>query len=243
MENTKIAYLGKGEFGRIALEELKSLDLVILKDHNEIEKIKPDLVIVASYGRIIPKYILDIPKHGIINIHPSLLPKHRGASPIQTVILNNDDTGVSIMLMDEKLDHGPIIDSVEYKMPSRIKYWELEKQQAIKGAQLLIKILPKWIEGKIDAKKQDHKKATYTRVLKREDGEIDWKKTPEEIDAQVRAFDPWPGTYTIWKNKRIKILETEIVKDKLVIKKVQPEGKKPMTFDDFLRGHKDFKIK
>ena len=205
MENTKIAYLGKGRFGETVLNEFSSLDLIILNNHSEIKKEKPDLVIVASYGKIIPKDILDIPKHGTINIHPSLLPKYRGASPIQTAILNNDDTGISIMLMDEKMDHGAIIASVEHKLTNKIKHKELEKQLAIKGAKLLIEVLPKWIAGKIKPKEQDHKKASYTKVFKREDGEINWKKSPEEIERQVRAFDPWPGTFTIWKNKRIKI--------------------------------------
>ncbi|MBU2545097.1 methionyl-tRNA formyltransferase [Patescibacteria group bacterium] len=241
MENTKIAYLGKGRFGEAVLEELGSLNLVVLNDHNEIKITRPGLVIVASYGKIIPKDVLNIPKYGVINIHPSLLPKYRGASPIQTAILNSDKmTGISIMLMDEKMDHGAIISNIQYPISQNYTYKELEKQLAVKGAQLLIEILPKWIDGKIKAKEQDHKEASYTKVFKREDGEIDWKKTPEEIDSQVRAFNPWPGTYTIWRNKRIKILETEVIKDKLIIKKIQPEGKKPMAMEDFLRGHHGF---
>ena len=241
MENRKIAFLGNGQFGEVILKELSLLGLIVLNKHNEIKKIKPDLVIVASYGKIIPKDVLNIPECGVINIHPSLLPKYRGASPIQTAILNSDKiTGISIMLMDEKMDHGPIISNSQFPISRKYTYKELEKELAMRGAKLLLEILPKWIGGKIKAKEQDHEKASYTRILKRADGEIDWKKTPKEIDCQVRAFDPWPGTYTIWNNKRIKILETEIIKSKLIIKKVQPEGKKPMTLEDFLKGHHGF---
>ena len=102
--------------------------------------------------------------------------------------------------------------------------------------------IPKWIDGKIKPEPQDESKATYTKILKKEDGRIDWQKTPEEIERQIRALNPWPGTYTVYNGKRLKILKAEVLKGKLIIKEVQLEGKKPMSFEDFLRGHPDYVI-
>ncbi len=212
----------------------------------EIKNLNPDLIICAAYGQIIPKEILEIPKHGCLNIHPSLLPKYRGASPIQTVILNGDkETGVTIILMDEKMDHGLIIAQTKYKIPDDINYKELDSALAKQGAHLLVKILPKWINGEIEAKAQDESNATYTKVLKKEDGKIEWKKSAEEIERQIRAFCPWPGTFAFIKHKnkilRVKILEAGISKEKkLIIKKLQPEGKKIMTLEEFKKGYHDF---
>jgi len=240
MENPKIAFLGKGQFAETILKELSLLNLVLLKDYSEITN-NFDLLIVASYGKIIPKKFLDLPRHGSINVHPSLLPKHRGASPIQTAILNGDKvTGVSIMVMDEKMDHGPIISNLQFPISQKYNYKELETLLAVKGAKLLEEIIPIFLSGKIKAKDQDHSKATFTKILRREDGEVGLDDDPHEIERKSRAFDPWPGIYTIWKGKRIKLLEIEVEENKLIIKRVQPEGKKEMGFDDFLRGHKDF---
>ncbi|MBU2634871.1 methionyl-tRNA formyltransferase, partial [Patescibacteria group bacterium] len=204
-------------------------------------------VIVASYGKIIPKKILEIPKYGCLNVHPSLLPKYRGPSPIQTTILNGDKkTGVTIILMDEKIDHGPIISNSKFEIRnSKLTYGELNVKLAKLGVKLLIETIPKWIRGEIKIKPQDHSKATYTKILKREDGKIDWSKSAQEIERQVRAFNPWPGTFTFIKHKnktlRIKVLEADISKDnKLIIKKLQPEGKKAMSFEEFKRGYHDF---
>jgi len=247
MENNKIkiVFLGSGEFGNKILQGLikGGYEPTVIYDFKKIEKLRPDLVIVASYGKIIPKKILAIPKYGSINIHPSLLPKYRGPSPIQMTILKGDKTtGVTIMLMDEKIDHGKIIDQKKYQIPKGINYKELKDILADHGIKLLIKIIPKWINGKIKAKEQNHSQATYTKIIKREDGEINWNKSVKEIERKIRAFDPWPGTFVFWKGKRIKILKAAILKNnKLVIKKLQPEGKKPMSMDDFLRGHPDFK--
>jgi len=212
----------------------------------EIKNLNPDLIICAAYGQIIPKEILEIPKHGCLNIHPSLLPKYRGASPIQTVILNGDkETGVTIILMDEKMDHGPIITQTKYKIPDDINHKELDSALAKQGVHLLVKTLPKWINSEIEAKAQDESKTTYTKILKKEDGKINWKKSVEEIERQIRAFCPWPGTFAFIKHKseilRVKILEAGISKEKkLIIKKLQPEGKKVMTLEEFKKGYHDF---
>lgn len=226
----------------------------------EIKKIKPDLIIVAAFSQILPKEILKIPKYGSLNVHPSLLPKYRGPSPIQATILNGDKkTGVTIILMDEKIDHGKIISNFQFLISNeKITYEDLSKKLAEIGANLLIETIPKWIKGEIEAKDQDDSKATYTKIIKREDGKIDWSMSAEEIERQIRAFYPWPGSFTFWKKKGkkliIKILEAEEVvetlpknkfaikcgKGYLLIKKLQPEGKKPMKADDFLRGNKKF---
>jgi len=209
---------------------------------NIMESGPVDLIIVAAYGQILPKNILDIPKYGCLNIHPSLLPKYRGPSPIQATILNGDaEIGVSIVKMTEKLDAGPIVAKSKIQNPkSKITYTELHDQLADLGAKLLSKTIPDWITGKIKPQAQDESKATYTKIIKKEDGRIDWKNTPEYIERQVLALNPWPGTYTLYKGKILKILKIEIINNKLIIKEVQPEGKKPMSFEDFLRGHQDY---
>jgi len=218
-------------------------------------RMKPDLIIIAAYGEIIPKEILEIPKHGCLNVHPSLLPKYRGPSPIQTIILNGDkETGTTIILIDEKMDHGPIITNRQLTISDpKITTDELSKELAVLSIDLLVEIIPKWINGEIKARPQDESKATYTKIIKKEDGKINWKKSAIEIERQIRAFYPWPGTFTFWKGKRIKILKAEASKtapennlaikcgkDYLIIKKLQPEGKKPIEINDFLRGHPDF---
>jgi len=217
---------------------------ILANSKSQITNYKPDLIIVAAYGQVLPKEILEIPKYGCLNVHPSLLPKYRGPSPIQTTILNGDkETGVTIILMDKKIDHGPIISNSKFKIQnSKFTYEELLKKLANLGAKLLIETIPKWINGEIKPKTQAESKATYTKILKKEDGKIDWKKSAEEIERQVRAFYPWPGSFTFIKknNKviRVKILEAEVSKsNQLIIKKVQPEGKKPMGFEEFKRGY------
>jgi len=248
MENNKVKtiFLGKGEFGTTILQGLieNGYKPVLAYDFKKIKELKPDLVIIASYGKIIPKDILEIPKYGCLNIHPSLLPKYRGPSPIQTTILNGDKkTGVTIILMDEKIDHGPILGQRELEFSIfNFQFSKLHNKLAELGVKLLIETIPKWIKGEIKPKLQDESKATYTKILKRQDGKIDWSKPAQEIERQIRAFNPWPGIFTFIKHKnkklRVKILQAEISKDnKLIIKKLQPEGKRPMTFEEFKRGY------
>ncbi|PIS35016.1 MAG: methionyl-tRNA formyltransferase [Parcubacteria group bacterium CG08_land_8_20_14_0_20_38_56] len=244
----------------------------------KIENLKPDLGIVAAYGKILPKDILDIPKYGFINIHPSLLPKYRGPSPIQYAILNGEkEAGITIILMNEKVDAGPILSNIKYQILNiKITYKELEKELAELGAKLLIEIIPKWINREIRPIPQDESRATYTKILTREDGKIDWQKSAKEIESQIRAFNPEPGTFTSFKiknkkskikntyqkSKIIKILKAEVLStqtDKqigkvfltdrkelvvacgvnaLILEEVQPEGKRKMTAQEFLRGNR-----
>ncbi len=204
----------------------------------EISDLKPDLIITAAYGQIIPKNILNAPKFGCLNLHPSLLPKYRGPSPIQTAILNNDKTtGLTIMLMDEKMDHGPIVSQTEIKIDDRDNCQTLEKKLSKKAALFLIKTLPKYFQNQIKPKPQEEAKASYTKMLAREDGKIDWKQTAREIERKVRAFYPWPGTWTEFNGKRIKILKAKVVNKKLELELVQPAGKKPMTGEEYFRGN------
>lgn len=220
---------------------------------SEVENLKPDLGIIASYGQILPEDILSIPKYGFINVHPSLLPKYRGASPIRYAILKGDDkTGVTIMRVSEKLDAGPILLQREAAIGQNETFQSLHDRLARLGAELLIEALPKLFAGKLSPLTQDESKATYTKILSREDGKIDWQKPAAEIERQIRALNPWPGTYTFFKKDvikglekkeiRLKILKAKIENNKLIIEEVQMEGKKPMSFQDFLRGNPDFKI-
>jgi methionyl-tRNA formyltransferase len=215
-----------------------------------ISKLKPDLIVLAAYGQIIPKSILDIPSFGCLNLHPSLLPKYRGPSPIQTAILNGDKTtGLTIIKMDEKIDHGPIIAQTKIEITPDENSQALEQKLAQTGADLLIKMLPDYLNGKIKPKPQDEKEVSYTKIFTRQDGQIDWNQTAQEIERKIRAFYPWPGTWTYLNKKRVKIIKAKAVekenqttiktkKGYLLLEIVQPEGKKPMTGEEYFRGHK-----
>jgi len=182
---------------------------------SKIKDLNPDLIIVAAYGQMIPKTILDLPKYGCLNIHPSLLPKYRGASPIQYAILNGDkETGVTILLIDELVDHGAIVANSKWQITNNDTYESLSKELAKEGADLLAETIPDWVEGKIKAVPQNDSKATFTKMFKKEDGKIDWTKSAEEIERQIRALDPWPGTFTFFEEKgkelKLKILKAGI---------------------------------
>jgi methionyl-tRNA formyltransferase len=236
-----------------------------------IQEKNPDLFVVAAYGKILPKTVLSIPQKGSLNVHPSLLPKYRGPSPVQAALLNGDkETGVSVIVLDEAMDHGPIIASSNFKIQNpKLTYPNLHNELAKIGADLLIKTIPDWIAGKIKPVPQDDSKATYTRILQKEDGRIDWSKEAMYIERQVRALYPWPGTFTTCetdgKQKMIKILKASVLpqerpigkpgqafpsplpgiaiqtgKDALVIEELQLEGAKPMSSKEFLLGHKNF---
>lgn len=172
-------------------------------------QVTADLFVVASYGKIIPDVILQMPRLGALNIHPSLLPKYRGPSPIQTAILNGDkETGVTIIKLDEEMDHGPVIADFRFKISdSRLGYKELHDQLAETGAELLIKILPDYLAGKIKHAAQDDTKATFTKIISKDDAKIDWKKSAQEIDRIVRAYSDWPVAWTMLEGKRLKIYE------------------------------------
>ena len=183
---------------------------------SEIKNLKPDLIIVAAYGQLILKEILDIPTYGCLNVHPSLLPKYRGASPIQSAILNGDEkTGVTIMRLSEKLDSGPILANNEWQITNRITYKELHDKLAELGAELLIKTIQKLLAGKINPQPQDDSKTTYTKILTKEDGKIDWQKSAVEIERQIRALNPEPDSYCQWQmaNNKLQISKFKLQTD------------------------------
>jgi len=186
---------------------------------DKISAFNPDLIIVVAYKQILPKDILSIPKFGCLNIHPSLLPKYRGPSPIQYAILEGEkETGVSIILMDEKIDHGKIVSSIKHQISSSDNYKELSEKLSNLGANLLIETIPDWIKGKIKPIPQDESRATYTKIIKKEDGKINWEDSAQKIERKVRAFYPWPSAFAFLKEesssegvKTLKILEAEVL--------------------------------
>ena len=219
------------------------------KDKNElleiIKKLQPDLAITAAFGMIFPKEILEIPKYGFINVHPSLLPKYRGPTPIQTAILNGDkETGVSLFLIDEEMDHGPILAKRELEFPiSNFQFPILSQKLAELGADLLIETLPKYINGEIKPQAQDESQATYTKKFSTQDAYIEPKDLEIaqekggdkaiEIERKIRALNPEPGTFTLSLSKgglkRTKLLEAKIIDGRLKITKIQVEGGKPQN--------------
>ncbi len=238
----------------------------------EIENWKlkiPDIGIVASYGKIIPKELLSWPKHGLLNVHPSLLPKYRGPSPIQAAILNGDiETGVTIIKLDEEMDHGAIVSSFKFQVSNNFGYQELHDKLAELGADLLIKILPDYFSGKIKPVPQEHSQATYTKIIKKNDARIDWNLPAEKIEAMVRAYENWPVAWTTLDGKRLKIFKALLpvspppagkgeIKRGLIsissgnkilvqtgsgilqIHELQLEGGKKMSAQDFIRGRKN----
>lgn len=224
------------------------IDPVSLKKDNadlisKLSALSPKLFLVASYGKIIPQEILDIPTNGTLNVHPSLLPKLRGASPIKSAILQEKETGVSIMFLDAEMDHGPII------VQEKIISWEpndppYEKDLAEilgrKGGQILAQIIPDWLEGKIKTKEQDHEKATFCAKIEKENGEINLEDDPIKNLRKIRAFHEWPVAFYFLerngKKIRVNIKSARVEDGKLILEKVIPEGKKEMSFADFMRG-------
>ena len=247
-------------------EEAAKLKLPILQPSSlKIENLKleidsPDIAIVASYGLIIPKEVLDWPKYGCLNIHPSLLPKYRGPSPIQTAILDGQhETGVTIMKLDEKMDHGPII--AQETLPILRKgFTKLHDELARLGAKTLIDALPKYADGELKPVPQDDSKATTTKMINKDMGKVDWHKSADIIERQVRAYDGWPVAWTMLGQKLIKIYEAKAVASKwdmgkpgeilevskkitvkcgegcLEIKSLQLAGGRRMTTEEYVHG-------
>ena len=242
-----------------------------LKDRSVVAHIadaKPDLIVVAAYGRIITSEILALPEFGCVNIHPSLLPRYRGPSPIASAILRGDDvTGVTIMVMNKGMDTGPVLTQSTVSVAAEDTAGSLTMKLAGVGARLLIETLPQWFAGIIKPQPQDESRATYTRVIAKEDGKMDWNLTALELWRCVRAYDPWPGCYTWWRERRLKVIEAIPLpggkseeKGKVVallaeaktavgvqtrdgilgLVKLQLEGKRAMSAGEFIRGQRDF---
>lgn len=231
-----------------------------------LEELKADLFIVAAYGRILPKTVLSLPVHGCLNIHPSLLPCYRGASPVAFALLGGEQvSGVTIMLMDEGMDSGPILAQQKVDISADDTTGSLTDKLARVGAELLLETLPKWLSGEIKPQAQDNSQATYSRIINAGDGEIDWHLEAVEICRRIRAYNPWPGAYSWWRSKRLKIysgtpfnMKTnsqpgEVItlcenravgvvtgEGYLELCHLQLEGKQQMTAIEFARGHREF---
>ncbi len=223
----------------------------------------PDVIVVAAYGQILPRQVLDIPPHGCLNVHASLLPRHRGAAPTAAAILAGGEvTGVTIMLMEEGLDTGPILAQAECQITSQDTTESLSAKLAVLGAELLGRILPRWLRGEIEPHPQDESQATYSPMISKEKGLLDWSRPALELWRQVRAYHPWPGMYTYWKGKRLKVLGARPLltwksseepgqvlslpeglavitgKGALLLEEVQLAGKRRMSGAEFARGQK-----
>ena len=223
----------------------------------------PEVVVVAAYGLFLPADLLEIPPLGCLNIHPSLLPRYRGPSPVVSAILNGDDeTGVTIIKLDEGMDSGPILAQARVPLDEQETGPDLTHRLFDMGADLLVETVPRWASGDIQATPQNESQATITPLVKKEDGEIDWTDNAARIARMVRAYQPWPGTFTYWDGKLLKILEATstdgdatpgqvVVLDDdrigigtgdglLALNKLQIEGRRPSNTQDFAGGYPDF---
>lgn len=209
---------------------------------------KYDVFIVASYGKIIPEDILNLPSKGVLNVHPSLLPLYRGPSPIESALLDGVmTTGVSIMLLDEKMDHGPILTQSAFMVSPFSNAGTLEVECGQLGGELLTQILPHYLQGSLLPKEQDHDKATVCKKITKELGLIHLEDDIEVVRRKFRALTPWPSLYFFIahadKMMRVKINEIELIENKEsrkaedYILAVTPEGKKQMDFESFKRGY------
>ena len=238
-------------------------DFKSIGERERLITLKPDVIVVAAFGQILPQSILGIPRHSCLNIHPSLLPKYRGVSPVPAAILSGDEfTGVSIMVLDQGVDTGPVLVQAQASINGWDTTTTLTEKLSRIGAQLLIEVLPRWIQGKVVPQKQDNTQVTYTHMIDKEAGVIDWHKSATDLWRQVKAYLPWPGSYTRWQGKQLKIIEAlplegqadapgrvvslagdvafgvETGSGRLGILRVQMEGKRVMTGGEFLRGQR-----
>ncbi len=228
---------------------------------NITKDLNPDLIVTAAYGKIISADILNVPKFSAINVHASLLPRYRGASPVAAAILNGDTTtGVSIIKMTDQVDAGPVISKVEIKLNETETTEVLYTKLAELGADEVVRIIPLYVGGQLRPKEQEGNKATYCSVIKKGDGLIDWERKAIDIERTIRAFIPWPNAYTYIDGKFLKILEAKVVEkvlepgnvvvlpesflvgcgtDSLEIKKLQLEGRNVVTAKEFILGYRD----
>jgi len=232
---------------------------------------QPDVIVVFAYGQILPQSVLDIPGYGCINIHPSLLPRFRGASPVAAAILAGDEfSGVSIMLMDRGLDTGPVLSRAQIPISPQDTTGSLTARLSLVAAHLLQEVLVHWVRGELTPQPQNEAEATHCSLISKEEGEIDWHLSAVDIWRRVRAFQPWPGCYTRWQGKRLEIIEAVPLPEEGALKvgqvvaltplregpkaafgvytgngilgvlKVQLEGRRAISADEFLRGQRQF---
>lgn len=234
----------------------------------QVAALAPDAMVVASYGRILPPPMLALATHGCLNVHPSLLPRHRGPSPVAEAILQGETvTGVSIMLLDEGTDTGPVVAQEKHPIAPDDTAGALTAQLFERGGELMARTLPAWANGRIEAVPQDEAQATHSRKLEKADGELDFSRTAAQLHNEVRAMDPWPGAYTTFKGATLKVLRSAglpmraegqspgtvvplegaaasvgVVTGEgvLALRELQLEGRRPADADAFLRGRPDF---
>lgn len=242
----------------------KTLGLKVVETEKPAQELlasfTPDVCVVIAFGKIIPAALLEMPKFGFLNIHPSLLPRWRGPSPLQAAILaGNAATGVTLMKLDKGIDTGPIIEQEEVAIRPDETAETLHDRCAKVGADLLVRSLPQYLSGTLVPEPQSGE-ATISKMLTREDGRIDWSKTAPEIERRVRALTPWPGAWAMLGDERVKILEARVLEANarpgeialmgdglavgcgtgaLIIQKLQREGKKPLTAEEFINGLHD----
>ncbi|RXT15047.1 methionyl-tRNA formyltransferase [Ammoniphilus sp. CFH 90114] len=238
-------------------EKLKETEAV-----QHIVSLKPDLIVTAAYGQILPKVIIDLPKWGCINVHASLLPKYRGGAPIHKAIVDGEiESGVTIMYMVEKLDAGDILTQVKVPIEQADNVGTLHDKLSSAGSDLLLDTIPLLQEGKIIPRKQEEELVTYAWNIRREDEKIDWNKPAREIYNQIRGLNPWPVAYTQLEEQVFKIWWAEVIDEQsenispgtivsweaegidvacgrgiLRLKDVQPSGKRKMSVSDYVRG-------
>jgi methionyl-tRNA formyltransferase len=229
----------------------------------EMAALKPDVVVVAAYGRILPGEVLRIPPRGCVNIHPSLLPQYRGTAPVVTALLDGvSETGVTLMLLDEGMDSGPIlVQRVEPVLASDTAE-SLTTRLFQRGAELLEEVLPRWLQGGLSSRAQNERRATLTKMVQREDGKADWSLPAVRLERMVRAYTPWPGLYTIWRGKLLKVLGAAVAEGAaeagrvvaledggcavgtgrglLVLKTLLLEGRRPLPAAEFIKGYREF---
>ena len=227
----------------------------------ELAGLSPDVIIVAAYGLFLPFEVLEMPPLRCLNVHPSLLPRHRGPSPVATAVLEGDEaTGVTIMQLDEGMDTGPIVAQRKTPMGPEETAEELTVRLFQMGAELLVDTLPAWAGGDVQVRPQDDSQATVTKRLSRADGEIDWGHPAALIARQVRAYYPWPGSFTYWQGRLLKIIEASALGPNsdalgqvvsldtgglgvatgegiLELRRVQLEGRRPVSAAELLAGH------
>ncbi len=241
---------------------------------NKIRELAPDLIVVTAYGQILKKELLEIPEYGCINVHASLLPRWRGAAPIQWAIIDGDSlTGVTTMYMDEGLDTGDMLLKKEVPIDEKETGGSLFEKLAKAGGELIVETVRKLESGELTRQKQDESLMTYASMLDKHMGRINWKRGADEIERLIRGLDPWPGAYSFWDKKMLKLWDADVLYENdeafssisvesesaepgtvviadqkgfviktgrgfLKINELQPEGKKRMKAEDFLRGNR-----
>ena len=231
---------------------------------NKLRELKPDLCVVISYGKIFPPEFLNVAPLGFINVHYSLLPEYRGASPLQTAIMNGDkESGVTVALLEPEVDSGPILDQKKLPIPEDAYYEDLLNEYGKEGAEFLVVTLNKYLSGEIKPQKQDHSQATLAKVFTRDDGRINWSRPADQIYNRVRALGQEPGVWTTWKGETLKIIKAHpITKENhdnigtvseidgniivstghgsLVLEIIQLAGGRAISAKEFINGKKDF---